>query len=224
MLILLAAVAFIFSIGPTNTRSTYQPTIEFARDTSFVVFPLAQSPYRGMKGQTKTSSTTSTAGEESSSAAKTQRALWRIWTKTTKAEEAVNFMTDLLNLGVGVPSDMEFIRSEEGRRRYSQMGKKGKQELVRLLTQEKLDDCIKGRKKTRKIKCKLRKKLEGMLSGRAYQTYCSKVKKHCVGVRASVKEKHRKRAAWIVKKYGGEKEKVKLEEDLRRYEECEIFQ
>ena len=124
MLFLLAAVAFTFSIGPTTTRSNHQLSIEFARDTSFVVYPLVQSPERGMRSQNQNfSSTTSTAGGESSSAAKTQRALWRIWTKATKAEEAVIFMTGLLSLGVGVPSDMEFIKSEEGRRRYSQMGK-----------------------------------------------------------------------------------------------------
>ena len=55
-------------------------------------------------------------------------------------------------MGVGLPSDEEFVISEEGRRRASKLGKKGKQELIRILTKHKLDDAKKELRKTTKKK------------------------------------------------------------------------
>ena len=93
-------------------------------------------------------------------AAPTGRALWRVWIRCTKEEEKVKFLTDLLCKGVGLPTDEEFIISEEKKRTASSMDKKGKANLIELLTQQKLD--------TRKIKNKLRTKLESEISGIAY--------------------------------------------------------
>ena len=59
-----------------------------------------------------------------------------------------------------MPSDEEFVLSEEGRRRASKLGKKGKLELLETLTKHKLDDAKKEVKKTTKKKNKLRRRLE----------------------------------------------------------------
>ena len=117
--------------------------------------------------------------------------------KCTKEEETVRFLTDLISLGVGLPSDKEFVLSEEGRRRASKLGKKGKLELLETLTKHKLDDAKKELKKTSKKKNKLRRRLESEVSKRKYLNYQSKVKKHCLGVRADIRTNHQTRAKWL---------------------------
>ena len=174
-----------------------------------------------MSNQTSLSTPT-TAGPKPQSAL-TSRILWRVWKKCTKEEETVRFLTDLISLGVGLPSDEEFILSEEGRRRASKLGKKGKLELLETLTKHKLDDAKKDVKKTTKKKNKLRRRLESEVSKRKYINYQGKVKKHCLGVRASVRFNHQERAKWLQAKYRREEDWPRLGPDLVRYEECDIL-
>ena len=56
------------------------------------------------------------------------------------------------------------------------MGKKGKRDLIELLTQQKLDDSEKILAKSTKLKNKLRTRLEVALSGRKYHNSISKVR------------------------------------------------
>ena len=76
-------------------------------------------------------------------AAKIQKALWRVGKKCTKAEENERFLMSLLKGGVSVASDEEFLKSEEGSRRASKLGEKGKCELRKVLLNGKLSDCKK---------------------------------------------------------------------------------
>ena len=46
-------------------------------------------------------------------AAQTERALWRAWIKSTKEEEKVRFLSDLVSKGVGLHSNEGFVISEE---------------------------------------------------------------------------------------------------------------
>ena len=132
----------------------------------------------------------------------------------------------MIDIGVGLPSDEEFIRSEEGRRRASRLGKKGKDELISMLTHLKLDDARKCLARTKKKKNKLRKRLEEELSVRKYSNFISKVKKHCYGVRKALQSKHQKRAKWLASKYRrDDKEKwPNISNHLKqKYEDCNIL-
>ena len=64
--------------------------------------------------------------------------------------------TELISKEVGLISDEEFVLSEESRRTASHMGKKGKSDLIELLTQQKLDDSERSLRKSTKLKNKLR--------------------------------------------------------------------
>ena len=120
-------------------------------------------------------------------------------------------------------SDEESVLSEESRRWASKLGKKGKLELIGVLTKHKLDDAKKELKKTAKKKNKLRRKLESEISKRKYSNSWSKVKKHCLGVRADIRTKHQSRAKWLQAKYREEEEWPRLGPDLKRYEECDVL-
>ena len=51
---------------------------------------------------------------------------------------------DLLREWVGLPYDEEFIKAEEDKMKAGKMSAKGKEELLRMLTDGKLDDCNMG--------------------------------------------------------------------------------
>ena len=73
-------------------------------------------------------------------AAKTERALRNAWAKCTESEETEKFLQNLLSVGVGVPSDEEFLGSEAGRRKCG-LDKKNRKEMLVILTKGKLKDC-----------------------------------------------------------------------------------
>ena len=77
--------------------------------------------------------------------------------------------------------------------------------------------------KTRKLKHKLRTRLESELSGRKYRNHVSKVIKHCYGLRRALQAKHPERVKWLYAKYRGKKEWPYLSEEMKRYYQCEIF-
>ena len=97
----------------------------------------------------------STAGQKTK-AAKIERAFRRVAVKCTESEENEKFFGNLLDNKVGVPSDEEFLKTEEGRRKAGGVGEKGKKAVLDILTKGKLDDCRKGGTKLRKQRGKLR--------------------------------------------------------------------
>ena len=129
-----------------------------------------------------------TTASQKTEAAQIERALRRVWVKCTESEENEKFFGDLLNKGVGVPSDEEFLKSEEGRRKAGGVGEKGRKELLVVLTNGKLEDCRKGGTKLRKQRGKLRRRLKDLVSERQYKNVCSKVKKHCAHIRVRVRK------------------------------------
>ena len=70
-------------------------------------------------------------------------------------------------------------------------------DLIELLTQQKLDDSERSLVKSSKLKNKLRKGLEMLLSGRKYHNSISKVKKHCYGLHGVLQTKQQERANWL---------------------------
>ena len=86
----------------------------------------------------------------------------RVWVKCTESEENEKFFGNLLDKGVGVPSDEEFLKSEDGRRKAGGVGEKGRKELLVVLTNGKLEDCRKGGDKAEKTKGKIKKEAKGL--------------------------------------------------------------
>ena len=169
----------------------------------------------------KPNCSTTTAGVKTR-AASTERALWRVWIRCTKQEETSKFLSELVSLGVGVACDEEFILSEERRMKASKLKTKNRVDLAIQLSKIKLKDANKILKKTLKTKNKLRKRLANEVSQRRLHNYQSKVKEHCLGLKSQLRQKNQAKARWLVQKY--RKEKIpQLEDDLKRYEECEIF-
>ena len=72
--------------------------------------------------------------------------------KCEKTEEAELFLRYLLKEGVCVPSDEEFLLSEEGRRKSKNLGEKGKKDLRNILTRGKLGDCVREGREHRKTR------------------------------------------------------------------------
>ena len=116
----------------------------------------------------------STAGQKTK-AAKIERTLRRVAVKCTESEENEKFFGNLLDNGVGVPSDKEFLKTEEGRRKAGGVGEKERSEMLSILTRGKLDDCKKGGRKLRKQRGKLRTRLKDVVSERQSKNVCSKV-------------------------------------------------
>ena len=165
----------------------------------------------------------STAGQKTE-AAKVERILRRIWVKCTESEENEKFFGDLLDNEVGVPSDEEFLKTEEGRRKAGGVGQKGRKELLVILTKGKLEDCRKGGTKLRKQRGKLRKRLRELVSERQYKNVCSKVKKHCAHVRVGVKKEKADKLKHLVNKYGNSgKAKTIVPEELAEFKKCKVF-
>ena len=133
--------------------------------------------------------------------AKTTRALRRAWLKCIQSEELSRFLGNLLAEGVGVPSDEEFLKSEDGRRNEGKMGAKGKADLREKLTRGKLSDANKAIKKNRRTRGRLRKRLERLLKKRQVQNSTSKVSLHCCWVRKKLRSKNDKRYKWLKDKY-----------------------
>ena len=106
--------------------------------------------------------------------------------KCVKSQELEIFFRSLLKEGVGVPSDEEFLKSEEGRKKFGSMGVKGKSDLRNILTREKLKDCIEGGKTHINKRAKLRSDIKELLSNRQFKTSLGKVKKHCQSVKSKL--------------------------------------
>ena len=60
------------------------------------------------------------------------------------------------------------------------------------------------------------------VSERKHRNYVSKVKKHCYGLRRVLQTKHQERANWLYAKYRGKKEWPYINDELKRYDQCEI--
>ena len=89
------------------------------------------------------SNSSTTAGQKTK-AAKIERALRRVWVKCTESEENEKFFVNLLDKEVGVPSDEEFLKSEQGRRKAGGVSEQKRKALLVILTTGKLEDCRKG--------------------------------------------------------------------------------
>ena len=76
----------------------------------------------------------------------------------SKQEENEKFFGNLLDNGVGVPSDEEFLKTEEGRRKAGGVREKERNEMLDILTRGKLDDCKKGGRKLRKQRGEIKDK------------------------------------------------------------------
>ena len=139
--------------------------------------------------------------ENSKRAAQTKRALRRVSEKCVKSEEVEVFFRSLLREGVGVPTDEEFLLSEEGRRKSGSMGEKGLNDLRNILTRRKLNDCRKLGREHRKARGKLRRELKEVLCVSQAKAHISKVKKHCDVVRERERKAYKKRVTWLTKKY-----------------------
>ena len=121
--------------------------------------------------------------------------------KCEKTEEAELFLRYLLKEGVCVPSDEEFLLSEEGRRKSKNLGEKGKKDLRNILTRGKLGDCVRERREHRKTRGRLRRELKDRLNVSQAKSFNSKVYKHCIEVRKKERTAHMKRIPWLIKKY-----------------------
>ena len=128
----------------------------------------------------------------------------------------------LLTAGVSVPSDEEFLKSDEGRKKTGMTGSKSKDELRKVLTTKKLVDARKEAKRCREVKCKTRKELEQLVSERRYKNQVSKVKKHCCLIQSQIKKEHHSRVEWLKWKYKREKP-FSLPEELQSFSKCKIF-
>ena len=158
-------------------------------------------------------------------AAQIERALRRTWVKCTETEETEKFLVNLLSEGVGVQSDEEFLKTEAGKRKYGSMDEKSKRAVREVLTKGKLEDCRKGGTTLRKKRGKLRKQLSELVSKRHYNNECSKVKKHCVLVRAKARRQKEKKLKWLVEKYSdkGFIKKAELPDNIKEFEKCKVF-
>ena len=131
-------------------------------------------------------------------------------------------MEDLLTAGVSVPSDEEFLKSDEGKKKTGMTGSKSKDELRKVLTTKKLVDARKEAKRCREVKCKTRKELEQLVSERRYKNQVSKVKKHCCLIQSQIKKEHHSRVEWLKWKYKREKP-FSLPDELQSFSKCKIF-
>ena len=165
----------------------------------------------------------STAGQKTK-AAKIERALRRVAVKCTESEENKKFFGNLLDNEVGVPSDEEFLKTEEGRRKAGGVGEKERKAMLDILTKGKLDDCRKGGRKLRKQRGKLRTRLKELVSERQNKNMCSKVNKHCAHIRIGVRKEKDDKLQHLIKKYGNtSKGKSTVPEELTEFSNCNIF-
>ena len=129
---------------------------------------------------------------------------YRNWaTKCTEAEERNIMLASLVKNGVGLAEVENFARCEERKLRGG--GKKDKlRRMVTNLMKEKLKDNLVFAQKARKKRDKRRQCLEGMLgkNSKQYREIVKDVRKNGDRLRRKTRKRYKKKASFLIKKYG----------------------